>query len=181
MSCLDFLIKGNDDFVKNAFGETGYIETQRPHTAILCCSDSRVPVERIFSMGKGEIFVVRNAGNTENASVIASLEYAVTVLLVKNLIVLGHSECGAVKAAMSNQKLDSPYLDELAEKIRSNLIGYIPDDPILKNSEATLKDLIYKSEIIKNAMLSRKLTMNYGVYDIRTGRVELHALSYGCC
>src|SRR5215475_7453997 len=76
------------------------VDKQEPFAAVLSCADSRVPVELIFDQTIGHIFVTRVAGNLVTPELIGSLEYGVAVLGVKVLVVLGHSGCGAVKAAM---------------------------------------------------------------------------------
>ena len=76
------------------------LSKQEPFAAVLGCADSRIPVELVFDQTIGHIFVARVAGNIVTAEIIASLEYAVAVLGVRALLVLGHSNCGAVKAAM---------------------------------------------------------------------------------
>src|SRR5262245_48140918 len=78
-------------------------ESQHPFVAILACSDSRVPVGLVFDESIGRLFVTRIAGNTASTEVIASLEYAVAVLGVKAIVVMGHTNCGAIKAAMRNE------------------------------------------------------------------------------
>src|SRR6478752_22045 len=75
-------------------------EGQEPFCAVLSCADSRVPVELVFDQTIGHIFVARVAGNMVTPEIIASLEYAVAVLQIRALLVLGHRNCGAVKAAM---------------------------------------------------------------------------------
>jgi carbonic anhydrase len=141
---LDILKTSNLEFAKN-FGlnnNRGYIEIQKPHTAILCCSDSRSPVELIFKQPKGELFVVREAGNVPFVNSIASLEYAVAVLGVKLLVVLGHTECGAVKAAMSEKDLGSSSLNMLADSIRKDLrYGDTLDEAIKHHANAVLNKL----------------------------------------
>lgn len=74
---------------------------QQPIAAILSCSDSRVPVELIFDMGIGDLFIIRNAGNVVDDVVLASIEYAVEHLGVSLVLVLGHTQCGAVTAAVA--------------------------------------------------------------------------------
>jgi len=76
------------------------VEKQEPFAAVLACADSRVPIELMFDQTIGYIFVTRVAGNIVTPEIIASLEYAVAVLGVKVLLGLGHTGCGAVKAAM---------------------------------------------------------------------------------
>lgn len=84
-------------------------DTQHPFAAILSCSDSRVPPELIFGRGLGELFVVRNAGNTIDPVVMGSLEYAVSHLNVPLIVVLGHERCGAVGAAMAVARENSRF------------------------------------------------------------------------
>ncbi|MET0734811.1 MAG: carbonic anhydrase [Microbacterium sp.] len=83
---------------------------QTPRAALFGCSDSRLAAEIIFDKGLGDLFVVRNAGQVISDSVIGSLEYAVAVLDVPLIVVLGHDECGAVKAAIDSTGLDAPAL-----------------------------------------------------------------------
>src|SRR6185436_13313369 len=80
-------------------------EKQEPFAAVLSCADSRVPVEFVFDQSIGHIFVVRVAGNIAAPEITASLEYGVAVLGTKVLIVLGHSNCGAVKAAIAGMEV----------------------------------------------------------------------------
>jgi len=84
---------------KSAFERRALIAKQFPSTAILGCSDSRVPVEIVFDQGLGDMFVIRVAGNCLDTSTMASLQYAVNHLKVKVVVVMGHEGCGAVKAA----------------------------------------------------------------------------------
>ena len=83
---------------------------QAPRAALFGCSDSRLAAEIIFDKGLGDLFVVRNAGQVISDSVIGSLEYAVAVLGVPLIVVLGHDECGAVKAAIDSESPDAPTL-----------------------------------------------------------------------
>jgi carbonic anhydrase len=85
-------------------------EGQRPRAALFGCSDSRLAAEIIFDKGLGDLFVVRNAGQVISDSVIGSLEYAVAMLGVPLIVVLGHDECGAVNAAIDSTRPDAPAL-----------------------------------------------------------------------
>lgn len=104
---LAMLQKGNVRFwtgqatrpERSAFERRALISKQFPSTAILSCSDSRVPVEIVFDQGLGDMFVIRVAGNCLDTTTLASLQYAIHHLKVKLLIVMGHEGCGAVKAA----------------------------------------------------------------------------------
>lgn len=84
--------------------------TQRPTAALFGCSDSRLAAEIIFDEGLGDLFVIRNAGQVVSDSVVGSLEYAVAVLNVPLIVVLGHDECGAVRAAIDSTAADAPAL-----------------------------------------------------------------------
>lgn len=84
--------------------------SQRPTAALFGCSDSRLAAEIIFDEGLGDLFVIRNAGQVISDSVTGSLEYAVAVLGVPLIVVLGHDECGAVRAAIDSTALDAPAL-----------------------------------------------------------------------
>merc|ERR1712127_301907 len=92
---------------------------QFPSTAILSCSDSRVPIEIVFDQGLGDLFVIRVAGNCLDTASTASLQYAVHHLKVKLLIVMGHEGCGAVKAA----QLPLPAIEKEPEELGNLLKG----------------------------------------------------------
>lgn len=77
-----------------------HAESQHPFAAYVTCSDSRVPPELLFGRGLGELFIVRNAGNTLDVTALGSLEYAVSILKVPLIVVMGHESCGAVQAAV---------------------------------------------------------------------------------
>lgn len=121
--------RGNRRFVS---GEPGHprqdverreqlVGRQTPHAALFGCSDSRLAAEIIFDRGLGDLFVVRNAGQIISDSVIGSLEYAVAVLHVPLIVVLGHDECGAVRAAIDAQAPEAvalpPHIHQLIQKI----------------------------------------------------------------
>lgn len=105
---LALLQEGNRDFLANEpyLAETGnrrrleLAKYQAPFAAYVSCSDSRVPPEVLFGRGLGELFIVRNAGNTVDTAALGSVEFAVGVLGVPLVVVMGHESCGAVKAAM---------------------------------------------------------------------------------
>lgn len=163
---FESMLEGNKYFQQNNFA--GFIETQRPHTAVLCCSDSRAPPELIFNQNQGQLFIVREAGQVPNNNSIASLEFAVAVLGVKTILVLGHTECGAVAAAMSGDKLPSNALTQLASEIRLDAHpGDDLDAAISHHTEAVANDLKQRSDILSGA------DIKWGVYDVRTGQFKL--------
>ncbi len=94
---------------------------QTPRAALFGCSDSRLAAEIIFDKGLGDLFVIRNAGQVVSSSVLGSLEYAVAVLKVPLIVVLGHDACGAVQAAIDSQSPDAPllppHIDRIIQKI----------------------------------------------------------------
>ncbi|MGB5713648.1 MAG: carbonic anhydrase, partial [Waterburya sp.] len=108
---LNLLIEGNQRFVNNqrqhsnqdVQSVTAVVNEQFPFASVLTCADSRVPVEIIFDQGFGDLFVVRDAGNVATAEEIGSLEFGSAVLSSKVILVLGHEECGAVKAAIAGK------------------------------------------------------------------------------
>jgi carbonic anhydrase len=92
---------------------------QRPHTAILTCSDSRLAAEILFDQGLGDLFVMRNAGQTVSLSELGSIEFAVAALEVSLIMVLSHDSCGAVGAAVDALTVDpTPLPTHTAEQIR---------------------------------------------------------------
>src|ERR1700746_3524841 len=108
-AALRQLVEGNQRFASNQLTSIEHdlailkertVGKQEPFAAVLACADSRVPVELVFDQTIGHIFITRVAGNVVTPEIIGSLEYGVAVLGVKALLVLGHSSCGAVKAAM---------------------------------------------------------------------------------
>ncbi|MFG1921817.1 carbonic anhydrase [Cryptosporangium sp. NPDC048952] len=99
--------------------------SQNPFALVLGCSDSRVPAEILFDQGLGDLFVVRTAGHALDAAVIGSVEYAVDVLRVSLIVVLGHEECGAVAAAsriVDEGKVPPGYIRDVAERITPNVL-----------------------------------------------------------
>jgi len=108
---LDNLINGYRQFLNNA--DRGLYRDlcngQHPHTLVIGCSDSRIIPEEIFSVGPGELFVLRNIGNlccTEEPSVASAIDYAINHLHVKRIVILSHGDCGAVKASLHPEHLE---------------------------------------------------------------------------
>ena len=93
------------------------IDGQHPFVVILSCSDSRVPLELIFDQGFGDLFEVKNAGNVLNEHVIGSIEYAVMHCGVKLIVIMGHQDCGAIKATLSGVS-ETKYIKALEDSIQ---------------------------------------------------------------
>lgn len=156
---------------------------QKPHTIVLSCSDSRVPPEEIFDQGLGDIFSVRLAGNVVTPEALASIEYAVSHLGPKFVLVMGHESCGAIGAAVASKagvSNGSESLDVLVNQIRGNLssagVAAAGADKTMRqavkeNVSATVKDLLKKSEIVRSAV-AKGLLIGHGIYSLKSGRVE---------
>lgn len=147
---------------------------QEPFAAVLACADSRVPVELIFDQTIGHIFVTRVAGNLVTPEIIASLEYGVSVLGVKALLVLGHSNCGAVKAAMKADPVPGqistlyPHLRQAVQQSDGNF-----EKAIEANAGIQADLLRTSSTVIRDSVNAGKLKVEAGVYDLATGKVTL--------
>lgn len=151
---------------------------QWPIAALLSCADSRVNVERVFDVRQGNLFNVRNAGNIGSDDIsIGSLEYAVAVLKVPSLVVLGHSGCGAVAASQKTLRTgDMPGgdIDAVVEAILP-AIETLPEDQTLNQgiwaNAAYSARALKKSSIIRKVIDSGQLQVTYATYDIATRRV----------
>ena len=138
---------------------------QHPQVALLACSDSRVPVEVIFDAGFGDLFVIRNAGNTNTFGSAGSIEYAVLDLNVKVLLIMSHQNCGAVKAAYLKDQNFSQSLTELVLDIKTGLATHGVDidnqstyaDACIKNATITARSLMETSAPIREAVKSKQL------------------------
>ena len=148
-------------------------EGQRPWASVLCCADSRVAPEWIFSSGPGELFEIRSAGNTAFDAGIASLEYSVAELAVPLILVMGHSGCGAVTAAMASDPL-TPLLEDLVTPIRASLRpGMDLARAVKASTAAAARGLQDRSDLLRQAVEERRLTIQPAYFDIASGRVSL--------
>ncbi|GAB3580098.1 carbonic anhydrase [Leifsonia lichenia] len=193
----DAMLRGNERFVS---GEPEHprqdverretIATgQAPLAAIFGCADSRLAAEIIFDLGLGDAFVVRNAGQVISDSVLGSLEYAVGVLEVPLILVLGHDECGAVRAAIDSQAQDAtplpPHIAHLIAPIvpAVHAIAGVPaDQPVdpatvdalavgREHLRHTVAELLEGSEMISAAVADGSLAIVGANYRLQEGRV----------
>jgi carbonic anhydrase len=149
-------------------------EGQRPWAALLSCADARVAPEFVFASGSGELFQVRCAGNTAFDDAVASMEYAVSVLKVPLIVVLGHSNCGAVKAAMGSDPL-TPLLEGLVKPIRASLVsGDSLSQAVQGNARYAAGLLPARSAVLKEAQASGALTIRSAYFDLATGLVTVN-------
>jgi carbonic anhydrase len=148
-------------------------EEQKPFAAILCCSDSRVPAEILFDRSIGHLFVVRVAGNIATPDTIASLEYAVAVLGVKAILVVGHTRCGAVTAA-KHGGAEPGTIAELFQYIYPATVG-TADVPgaIVKNAQLQATILRGASAVLAERIKDGRLAVESAMYDIGTGKVTM--------
>ncbi len=148
-------------------------EGQRPFAALLCCADSRVDPAWLFACGAGELFEVRSAGNTAFPEAIGSLEFAVGELGVPLLLVLGHSGCGGVRAALGRAPL-TPMLEQLVAPIRATLVsGDDLSQAVRRNSRAVAAQLVERSALIRSAVAEGRLLLRSAYCDIASGHVSL--------
>ncbi|HEY0703817.1 MAG TPA: carbonic anhydrase [Candidatus Acidoferrales bacterium] len=181
---LKQLMAGNERFAANKLTSIEHdlvvlkdrnVDKQEPFAAVLACADSRVPVELVFDQTIGQIFVARLAGNFVTPEIIASLEYGVAVLGVEVLLVLGHSSCGALKAAMKADAVPGqisglyPYLRPAVEQSGGDV-----NVAISANAKIQAGLLRTSSPVIRGAIKAGKLRVESGVYDLASGKVTLN-------
>jgi carbonic anhydrase len=160
---------------------------QKPRAALFGCADSRLAAEIIFDQGLGDLFVVRNAGQVISDSVIGSLEYAVAVLGVPLIVVLGHDECGAVRAAIDSTQMDAdplpphiwrliaPIVPAVRRVMRQNIADGTPTDLIdaedvgREHLRDTVAELLHSSELISDAVAERRLAIVGANYRLAEG------------
>jgi len=147
-------------------------EGQEPFAAVLACADSRVPVEILFDQSIGHLFVVRIAGNIVTPEVIASLEYGVAVLGTKAIMVLGHSNCGAVKATISAKEVPGQ-IGALYMSIWPAVDEAGPDLAAATEANARMQATLLSnaSPVIAAAIKAGTLKVVAALYDIATGKV----------
>jgi carbonic anhydrase len=149
-------------------------EKQEPFAAVLSCADSRVPVELLFDQTVGHLFVVRVAGNLATHEIVASLEYGAAVLGTKAILVLGHSGCGAVKAAVEGKPVPGQ-ISTLFTPMRTAIDQGGHDLAAVTKANAAYQARVLResSTVIAPMVKENKIKVVAGVYDIATGKVAL--------
>jgi carbonic anhydrase len=187
---LKRMMDGNARYVANTPNERDFsagratrAQAQYPIAGILSCADSRVAPELLFDQAPGDLFVVRVAGNVVNPDLLASLEYGVQFLGTPFILVLGHSACGAVDAAIKVLKTKATlpgHLPELITAIKPAVIvadktksGNLLDNAIAENVRRQVARLKESPPIVQKAFRDKKIDIQGGVYDIATGKVTL--------
>ena len=159
------------------------LDGQSPFAIVLACSDSRVPVELIFDQGLGDLFVIRVAGNIVAPSQVGSVEFAAAQLGSKLVVVLGHSNCGAVDATLKELRREqahrSPNLRAIVDRIRPAveplLVGNADTplrDAVAANVRHSVDRLHHGSSIIEDLVAAGELTIVGAKYSIESGKVR---------
>jgi carbonic anhydrase len=186
---LRLMKEGNDRFVtdapfRSAQGRERRVELARgqaPFCVLVGCSDSRVPPELLFGRGLGELFIVRNAGNTVDTAALGSVEYGVGVLGCPLVVVLGHENCGAVAAAMEVVNRNATFPGVIGEMIQPIIPAVLssrgePGDPlhnaVVANARRVANRLRMQSAIVAEAVREGRLKIVAARYDLDDGDVE---------
>jgi carbonic anhydrase len=153
---------------------------QEPFAVVLACSDSRLPVETLFDQLPGEIFVVRVAGNFLSDDTLGSIEFGVGVLKAKLIVVLGHSQCGAVEAALAYVRdgVEQPgHVQQIVEKVAPALLAArgFPGDWLetgtVQNVALNVQAVTANSAIIAARVNAGEVQVIGGIYNVHTGWV----------
>lgn len=194
---LKRLVEGNRRFVANnrtvrtSFDDTKRAELtngQAPFAIILGCSDSRVPAELVFDQGFGDLFVIRVAGNIVAPSQVGSVEFAAERFHTRLVVVLGHSQCGAIDATI--EALEKPAehqsknLSSIVSRIRPSVESLLLTDlrkdrealvriAVRANVRASVNHLRHGSEVLERLIASHGLAVVGAEYSLETGVVEI--------
>jgi carbonic anhydrase len=158
---------------------------QYPMAVVLSCLDSRQPIEAVLDQGIGDIFSARVAGNVLNEDILGSMEFACKVAGAKLIVVIGHSNCGAIKGAVDNVELGN--LTGLLARVKP-AIDKIPDDGkprdsknyefVEKVSEANvhvvMQEIREKSPVLREMLDKGQISLVGGMYDLQTGEVKFY-------
>ena len=190
MEVLQLLKDGNQRFLNNEPVERDFLDQVRqtaggqyPMASILGCIDSRVPHEIIFDKGVGDIFSARVAGNFVNTDILGSLEFATAAAGSKVIVVLGHTECGAVKGACDHVELGNltstlanlaPAVYAVGDDIegeRSSKNKDYVQAVAHKNVEMTVRNMVERSPVMRGLVEEGKLLVVGAMHDVATGEV----------
>jgi carbonic anhydrase len=183
---FEILQEGNKRFINNINTDHDHLklidqtrEGQYPFAVILSCMDSRTSVELIFDQGLGDLFSIRIAGNIVNPDILASIEYAIKYIGSKVLMVLGHTECGAIKSA--KQGVNDGHITSLLDRIQPSISkallkdgkNHLFDDKVAyANVENSLEEILTQSKIVKEMFESGRIGIVGGIYNIDNGEVD---------
>jgi carbonic anhydrase len=162
---------------------------QKPFCILLSCSDSRAPAELIFDQGLGDLFVIRVAGNIIAPSQIASMELAATLFETPLIVVMGHSQCGAIQISVNQVRKPKAFVSkhhkELFKHIQPALLKHkkelmkqatpsreLIDECSRDNVEHTLHELLQQSKVLKKLIKTGKILLVGAFFDLTTGKVS---------
>jgi carbonic anhydrase len=155
---------------------------QTPFAALFGCADSRLSAEIIFDVGLGDLFVVRNAGQVIGETILGSLEYAVEVLGVPIILVLGHDECGAIRATIDdvegNMNAKGDFIHKLVDQIRPTVLAanaqgkHEIDDVTELHVQDTINEMLTSSKLIADAVKAGKLAVVGANYKLTLGEIH---------
>ena len=186
---IQLLKDGNDRFLAGRPVERNFLDQVRrtaggqyPMAAILGCIDSRVPHEIVFDKGVGDVFSARVAGNFVNTDILGSLEFATAVAGARVIVVLGHTECGAVKGACDRVELGNltstlaniapaVYAVEGVEGPRTSANKAFVEAVAHQNVQMTVENIVNRSPIIRGLVEQGKLVVIGAMHDVTSGRV----------
>lgn len=182
----ELLREGNKRFINNLKEDHDHLELinqtregQYPFAVILSCMDSRTSVELIFDQGLGDLFSIRIAGNIVNNDILASIEYAIKYIGSKVLMVLGHTECGAINSA--KQGVEDGHITDLLRRIKPSISKALlkddsdhlfADNVAYANVENSLEEILTRSQIVKEMFEKGLIGIVGGVYNIENGQVD---------
>jgi carbonic anhydrase len=187
---LDILIEGNQRFKNNVLRERDMlrvrdetVDKQHPFASVLSCSDSRTTVELIFDQNLGDIFSVRLAGNIASIKAIGSLEFSCKYLGSKLVVVMGHTNCGAIKAACDHYKggnigeiielIDPAVLLEktITDKRDSSNEAFV-ERVCFHNVEVQMERILKRSPLLTDMIEKKEIGLIGAVYNLASGEVE---------
>ena len=157
-------------------------QKQTPFAALFGCADSRLSAEIIFDVGLGDFFVVRNAGQVIGETILGSLEYAVEVLGVPIILVLGHDECGAIRATIDdvqgNMNANGAFIHKLVDQIRPTVLAanaqgkHEIDEVTELHVQDTINEMLTSSKLIADAVKAGKLAVVGANYKLTLGEIH---------
>lgn len=195
-AALDRLRAGNRQFVSNTISLDALVSRrqrgdqiagQSPFAVILGCSDSRVPVEIVFDQGFGDLFVIRVAGNVVAPSQVGSVEFAAARFGTRLVVVLGHTQCGAIAATLeqlqSKQEDSSPNLRSIVDRVRPSVEGLLSTDlihdqetlareAVRANVRASANHLRHGSRLLEDLIEKDGLRVVGAEYSLESGVVD---------
>jgi carbonic anhydrase len=189
---LQLLKVGNERFLNNLHFHRNLLqlvndtaEQQFPFVSVLSCSDSRVPTELIFDQSLGDIFSIRLAGNIASLNAIASMEFAAKVLKSKLIVVLGHTQCGAIKGACDNVQMGNlaTLLDHIKPAVaretetvkdRTSHNKYFVSKVARLNISYQIEEILKQSEILREMIKNQEVGLIGAQYDVHTGEVTFY-------